>query len=63
MFAKVKKVLTIIVLIILLIILFISGTILINSYIHPDEVPSFFGWKPFIVLSRKYASRDRSTEI
>lgn len=22
-----------------------------DSYTHPDEVPSFFGWKPFIVLS------------
>lgn len=48
---KVKRILTIIVMIILLIILFISGVILINSYIEPDEVPSFFGWKPFIVLS------------
>ena len=32
-------------------ILFISGVILVNSYIKPDEIPSFFGWKPFIVLS------------
>ena len=46
-----KKVVSIIILIILLPILFINGVILVNSYIHPDEVPSFFGWKPFIVLS------------
>lgn len=46
-----KKIISIIVLIILLPILFISGVILIDSYIHPDEIPSFFGWKPFIVLS------------
>lgn len=47
----VKKILTIIIMIILVTILFISGVILVNSYVHPDEVPSFFGWKPFIVLS------------
>ncbi len=48
---KIKKLITIIILIVLFVILFVSGTILIDSYIHPDEVPSFFGWKPFIVLS------------
>ena len=37
--------------IILCSILFVSGVILINSYAKPNEVPSFFGWKPFIVLS------------
>lgn len=47
----VKKILTIIVMIILFGILFTSGVILVNSYIRPNEVPSFFGWKPFIVLS------------
>ena len=31
--------------------LFASGVILINSYIRPNEVPAFFGGKPFIVLS------------
>ena len=46
-----KKIISIIVIIILLPILLISATILIDSYMHPDKVPSFFGWKPFIVLS------------
>lgn len=46
-----KKIISIIILIILITILFVSGTILIDSYLYPDEVPSFFGWKPFIVLS------------
>lgn len=46
-----KKILTIIVMIILCGVLFASGVILVNSYIRPNEVPSFFGWKPFIVLS------------
>lgn len=48
---KIKKILTILILLILIPILFVSGVILMNSYIHPDKVPSFFGWKPFIVLS------------
>ena len=46
-----KKVVSIIIVILLLPILFVSGVILINSIISPDEIPSFFGWKPFIVLS------------
>ena len=48
---KLKKVISIILLIILIPILLINGVILINSYIKPNEVPSFLGWKPFIVLS------------
>ena len=48
---KLKVVLSSIVLVILAPILFVSLVILINSYTNPDEVPSFFGWKPFIVLS------------
>ena len=48
---KIKKILSIIVLIILLPILFVNGVILLDSYMNPEEVPSFFGWKPFIVLS------------
>lgn len=48
---KFKKILSIIALIVLIPILFVSGVILINSYTQPDKVPSFFGWKPFIVLS------------
>ena len=47
----VKKVVGIIVLIILFPILFVNGVILIDSLIHPDEIPGFFEWKPFIVLS------------
>ena len=46
-----KKAISIIIIILLLPILFVSGAILINSFIYPDEIPSFFGWKPFIVLS------------
>lgn len=46
-----KKVLNIILLVILFIILFVNSVILISSWTKPDEVPSFFGWKPFITLS------------
>lgn len=48
---KIKRIFYVIAILIMLPILFISGVILINSYMNPDEVPSFFGWKPFIVLS------------
>lgn len=46
-----KKFLTTIVWIILLTVLFVNSVILISSFINKDEVPSFFGWKPFITLS------------
>lgn len=46
-----KKILTVIIMFILCSILFVSIVILVNSYIRPNEVPSFLGWKPFIVLS------------
>ena len=48
---KIKKAISIIVILILIQILLISIVILVDSYTHPNEVPSFFGWKPFIVLS------------
>lgn len=48
---KLKKILSIIVLILLLPVLIVNSVILINSIKNPDEIPSFFGWKPFIVLS------------
>lgn len=46
-----KKVISIIIIIILLPILFVNGVILIDSIVNPNKIPSFFGWKPFIVLS------------
>lgn len=48
---KVKTIITVILIIIMIPILFVSAVILIDSYAHPDKVPSFFSWKPFIVLS------------
>ena len=48
---RIKRTFYVIAIVIMIPILFVSGVVLINSYIHPEEVPSFFGWKPFIVLS------------
>ncbi len=46
-----KKVISIIIIVILLPILFVNSVIIINSIMNPDKIPSFFGGKPFIVLS------------
>lgn len=46
-----KKIIIIIALVIMLPILFVNSVILINSILKPNEVPGFFGWKPFIVLT------------
>lgn len=48
---SVKKIISILVLIIILPILFVNIIILVDSAMHPNEVPGFFGYKPFIVLS------------
>lgn len=48
---KIKITLSIIILIILLPILFVNIVILVDSYRNPSEIPSFFSWKPFIVLT------------
>ncbi len=48
---KICKIFNIIALIILIPVLIINIVILYNSFASPDEVPSFMGWKPFIVLS------------
>lgn len=58
-----KKVIGIIILIILVPVLFVNGTILIDSYVHKDKIPSFFGWKPFIVLSGSMESEIYSGDI
>lgn len=48
---KIKIILSGIILAVLVPFLFFCSVILIDSFMNPDEVPSFFGWKPFIVLS------------
>lgn len=48
---KTKKIFNTIFIIIIILIILISSIILINSYTHSNEIPDFFGWKAFIVLS------------
>ncbi len=60
---KLKVILSIVAMVILIPILFISGVILINSYKKPNEIPSFFGYKPFIVLSGSMETEIYSGDI
>ncbi len=52
---KLKKYYRIIIVALLLLltvpIVFFSSVIVVDYFVHPDEIPSFFGWKPFIVLT------------
>lgn len=47
----IKKVITVLVLILFIVIVTVGITIIYKSYSEPNEIPSVFGWKPFIVLS------------
>ena len=58
-----KKTLCIILIIILLPIFFVNMVILIDAWTHPDEVPSFFGWKPFIVLAESMEHTINSGDV
>lgn len=40
-----------IIIIMLIPIIFFNSVIIVDSILHKDEIPSFFGWKPFIVMS------------
>lgn len=48
---KIKKGLFILALIILIPVLALNLTIMIKALVNPDQVPSLFGYKPFVVLS------------
>ncbi len=45
------NILGIIILIIFLPLLLVNTTLIVKSYMHPDQAPDIFGYKPFIVLS------------
>lgn len=49
--SKVTSVIGVILCIILIPMLIINLTIIVKSFVHPDEVPGFMGYKPFIDLS------------
>jgi len=48
---RVMKVIVIVLCIILIPMLVINLTLIVKSFVNPDEVPSCLGYKPFIVLS------------
>ena len=60
---KFKKIISIIVLILLFPVLIVNSVILVNSYIKPNEIPSFMGWKPFIVLSGSMETEIKTGDI
>lgn len=47
----IKKIITVLGLILFIVIVTVGITIIYKSYSEPNEIPSVFGWKPFIVLS------------
>ena len=48
---KILSILGIVLCVILIPLLIINLTIIVKSFIYPNDVPSFMGYKPFIVLS------------
>jgi signal peptidase len=50
-FRKVLNAIGIVICIFLTLIIVVNGTMIVKSYMYPDEVPDFMGYKPFIVLS------------
>lgn len=50
-YKKVLNVISIAVCIILTSIIVVNATMIVKSYMYPDKVPDFMGYKPFIVLS------------
>ena len=60
---KIRDTFLIILIILLIPILFVSAVILIDAVLHPNEIPSFFGWKPFIVLSGSMETEFESGDL
>jgi len=50
-FRKTLSIIGIAVCIFLTLIIVVNGTMIVKSYLYPDKVPDFMGYKPFIVLS------------
>lgn len=50
-FKKVLNIISIIICVFLTLVIIVNGTMIVKSYIYPDKVPDFMGYKPFIVLS------------
>lgn len=50
-FRKVFDFIGIVICIFLTLIIIVNATMIVKSYLYPDKVPDFMGYKPFIVLS------------
>ena len=48
---KIITVFSILLCVVFIPLLLVNVTLIAKSYIHPDQVPDFMGYKPFIVLS------------
>jgi len=48
---KIRALIGILLCIVLVLVLIVNITLIVRSYVDPEEVPSFLGYKPFIVLS------------
>lgn len=48
---QIRTLIGILLCIVLVLVLIVNITLIVRSYVDPDEVPSFLGYKPFIVLS------------
>lgn len=48
---KISIIIGILLCIVLILVLIINITLIVGSYVNPEKVPSFLGYKPFIVLS------------
>ena len=57
----VMKIISIILYIILIPIIIFNFTLIIKSFINPNEVPDFFGYKNFVIVSRKYGTYIKNT--
>ena len=52
------KIISVILYIILIPILIFNFTLIIKSIINPNEPPDFFGYKSFVIMSRKYGTNN-----
>ena len=52
------KTISIIIYIILIPIIIYNFTLIVKSFIRPNKTPDFFGYKNFIIVSRKYETNN-----
>ncbi|MCI8636678.1 MAG: hypothetical protein HFJ36_02275 [Clostridia bacterium] len=52
------KVINIILYIILIPIIIFNFTLIIKSFINPNQTPDFFGYKSFVIVSRKHGTNN-----